>query len=97
MSTEYEIRGDIALENFLKTAKRADASEGVKPNKYEPVELDGHFVWLSIVEGKIVGLTRYGGNNPDGFLELVEELDGYWISEYDMEFDIEEDGIGVAP
>ena len=46
-----------------------------------------HFVWLYVEDGEVTGFTRFGINNADFMIDLIEFKLGYKVySEHDHEY-----------
>ena len=92
MSTDYALSKIANLKNIRAIFER----NGIEVTKSPDGDLvakdsDGNYVHINSYstpkgQEKVWGLTRFGGNNPDFFLEVLDSAGIEWFDEYSDEF-----------
>ena len=92
MSTNYRTKIKPKINQILNLCDMSDGKirEEITENSSSSQRCftDGtHFVWLYVEDGEVINFTRFGCNNVDFMIDLIEFELGYKVySEHDHEY-----------
>ena len=98
MSTEWKVQPAVAYATLSQGGcKRERWNEKdlgrMVSDEYFPMQMpNDHWVWVTLDNKRVIGFTRFGGNDPEWIINFLNEHGSRCISEHEDDFWTGEDG-----
>lgn len=92
MSTEFKVQPAVAYA-FLSQAGCKREAENEKDlgrmadDTYFPMQMpNDHWVWVTLDNKRVIGFTRFGGNDPEWIINFLAKQGSRSVSEHEEDF-----------